>query len=81
MNTSKKGKRKDPLENGKTIIMSERERLLTIIDLMRHLKNGLQVLFDSIGIIFINIYFFQLFLELFIQVILSTQIFQQTFPI
>lgn len=47
LNTSKKGKRKDQLENDK--VLTEKERLAIIIDLMRHLKNGLQTAFTNIG--------------------------------
>lgn len=53
LNKSKKGKKKDPAENEKTTILSDRERLVIVIDLMRHLKNGLQIAFNNIGKLFL----------------------------
>ncbi|KAL5273927.1 NAA25 family protein [Megaselia abdita] len=49
LNTSKKGKRKDQLENEKSNVLNDRERLAIVIDLMRHLKNCLQISFNNIG--------------------------------
>lgn len=57
LNTSRKGKRKDQSENEKTTILSDREKLALVIDLMRHLKNGLQIAFNNIGNLLLNIYY------------------------